>query len=62
MIENKPELRRVLASRIPNQAVASNNVMEIVGILPQSMGDTIVSYLDMTRLTGSDFDRRSMSK
>lgn len=62
MMENKPELRRVLASRIPNQAVASNNVMEIVGILPQSMGDTIVSYLDMTRLTGSDFDRRSMSK
>lgn len=56
MMENKPEIRRVLASRIPNQAVASNNVMEIVGILPQSMGDTIVSYLDMTRLTGSDFD------
>lgn len=62
MMENKPELRRVLASRIPNQAVASNNVMEIVGILPQSMGDTIISYLDMTRLTGSDFDRQSMSK
>lgn len=62
MMENKPELRRVLASRIPNQAVASNNVMEIVGVLPQSMGDTIISYLDMTRLTGSDFDRQSMSK
>lgn len=56
LLNEKPHLRRILASRIPNQAVASNHVMEIVGILPSYMGDSIVSYLDMTRISGSDFD------
>ncbi len=42
--------------RIPNQAAASNDAFEIVGVLPIEMGDTMVSFSDITVKTGSDFD------
>lgn len=42
--------------RIPNQGLASNDALEIVGILPEENGDTIVAYTGITTKTGSDFD------
>lgn len=45
-----------LAYRIPNQAAASNDAFEIVGILPESVGDTIIAFKEITTKTGSDFD------
>lgn len=45
-----------LSYRIPNQGPSSNDAFEIVGILPPEMGDSIVSFSDITTKTGSDFD------
>lgn len=45
-----------ISYRIPNQGPSSNDPIEIVGFLPASMGDTIVSYSEITTKTGSDFD------
>ena len=45
-----------LSYRIPNQAAASNDAFEIVGILPIEMGDTMIAFSDITTKTGSDFD------
>ena len=45
-----------LSYRIPNQGPSSNDAFEIVGFLPPEMGDTIVSYGEITVKTGSDFD------
>jgi hypothetical protein len=42
--------------RIPNQSLASNDAFEIVGILPDYMGDTIIAFDEITTKTGSDFD------
>lgn len=42
--------------RIPNQGPSSNDAFEIVGILPPEMGDTMISFSDITTKTGSDFD------
>ena len=50
------DLRRAIGYRIPNQGMSSNDHLEIVGILPQSMGDTIVAYTEIPVKTGSDFD------
>ena len=51
-----PKALQVIGYRIPNQSVASMDSLEIVGILPEEMGDTIVVYEDITAKTGSDFD------
>lgn len=49
-------LLKMVGYRIPNQGMSSNDSLEIVGILPESYGDTIVPYVDITTKTGSDFD------
>ena len=46
----------VIGYRIPNQGLASNDALHIVGILPENVGDTIVAYTGITTKTGSDFD------
>lgn len=51
-----PKALQVIGYRIPNQSVASMDSLEIVGILPEELGDTIVVYEDITAKTGSDFD------
>jgi phosphotransferase system IIB component len=50
------EAFKMVGYRIPNQGMSSNDSLEIVGILPESFGDTIVPYMDITTKTGSDFD------
>jgi hypothetical protein len=49
-------LSNMVGYRIPNQGLASNDAFEIAGILPASMGDTVVAYTSITTKTGSDFD------
>ena len=51
-----PDVLMGLSYRIPNQATASNDMFEIVGLLPPEAGDTIISYNEITTKTGSDFD------
>ncbi len=51
-----PEVLQGLSYRIPNQGPPSNDVFEIVGILPPEMGDTMVAFKEITTKTGSDFD------
>jgi hypothetical protein len=46
----------IIGYRIPNQGLASNDALQIVGILPETSGDTIVAYTGITTKTGSDFD------
>lgn len=50
------KLLRAIGYRIPNQGQSSNDPLQIVGILPESMGDTIVGYTEIPTKTGSDFD------
>lgn len=49
-------LRNIIGYRIPNQSLASNDALQVMGILPEEMGDTIIPYVGMTTKTGSDFD------
>ena len=51
-----PELLKGISYRIPNQGPSSNDVFEIVGILPPQAGDTMIAYSSITTKTGSDFD------
>ena len=51
-----PKTRELVGYRIPNQGMASNDVLEIVGILPETMGDSIIGYDGIPAKTGSDFD------
>ena len=53
---DKKILENIIGYRIPNQGLASNDALEIVGILPEEMGDTVVAYTGITTKTGSDFD------
>lgn len=46
----------VVGYRIPTQSLASIDTLQIVGILPPEVGDTVVVYEDITAKTGSDFD------
>ena len=50
------QLLRAIGYRIPNQGMSSIDSLEVVGFLPQSVGDTVVAYDDITSKTGSDFD------
>lgn len=47
---------RAIGYRIPNQGQSSNDPLQIVGILPPHMGDSVVAYSEITTKTGSDFD------
>lgn len=49
-------LNTIVGYRIPNQGLSSNDALQIVGILPEENGDTIVAYTGITTKTGSDFD------
>lgn len=51
-----PNLLELIGYRIPNQGMSSNDFLEVVGILPETVGDTIVAYSEITNKTGSDFD------
>lgn len=51
-----PEVFDLIGYRIPNQALASNDSLRVVGILPPHAGDSIVAYSEITKKTGSDFD------
>jgi len=48
--------KRLVGYRIPNQGMSSIDLLNIAGILPPNMGDTIVVYTEVTAKTGSDFD------
>jgi hypothetical protein len=49
-------LENIIGYRIPNQGLSSNDALEIVGILPEETGDTVVAYTGITTKTGSDYD------
>lgn len=49
-------LRNMITYRIPNQGLPSNDAMEILGIIPEAVGDTVIPYTGITVKTGSDFD------
>ena len=49
-------LNNIIGYRIPNQGLASNDALQVVGILPEAAGDTVVAYTGITTKTGSDFD------
>ena len=51
-----PSALELVTYRIPNQGMSSNDAMEIVGILPEGMGDSIIAYDAVPGKTGSDFD------
>jgi alkylated DNA repair dioxygenase AlkB len=55
-IISKKIQENIIGYRIPNQGLASNDALEIAGILPEGAGDTIVAYTGITTKTGSDFD------
>lgn len=46
----------VLSYRIPTQGMNSTLPIEIVDVLPENVGDTIVLPAELTKLTGADFD------
>ncbi|MFA5759072.1 MAG: DEAD/DEAH box helicase, partial [Clostridia bacterium] len=49
-------LTEIIGYRIPNQGLSSIDALEIIGILPASYGDMIMTYTEITKKTGSDFD------
>lgn len=49
-------LENVIGYRIPNQGLSSNDSLEIVGFLPEGMGDSVIAYGEIPTKTGSDFD------
>ncbi len=50
------DVLRILGFRIPTQGHPSMSSIEIVGFIPEFMGDTIVAPQDFTKQFGSDFD------
>ena len=56
------ELRRCIGYRIPTEDKYSMAPLMIKGFLPPQMGSMIMLPAEITELTGSDFDRLSMSK
>ncbi|HEX8586042.1 MAG TPA: hypothetical protein VF680_16735 [Allosphingosinicella sp.] len=55
-IIDKRITENLIGYRIPNQGLASNDALRVVGILPEENGDTVVAYTGITTKTGSDFD------
>lgn len=55
-ILQKEGLLEGVGARIPNQDLASSDYVEVVGILPDYVGDTVVTYPEVTAKTGSDYD------
>lgn len=55
-IIDKKITENLIGYRIPNQGLASNDFLKILGIIPEGNGDTVVAYTGITKKTGSDFD------
>ena len=53
---DKQILENIIGYRIPNQWLPSNDAFKVMGILPETQGDTIVAYAGITKKTGSDYD------
>jgi hypothetical protein len=53
---DKRILQNIIGYRIPNQGLSSNDAFEVVGILPEEKGDSVIAYTGITTKTGSDFD------
>ena len=51
-----PDLLKMFGFRIPTQGLNSMAYMEVVGFLPESMGDLLIAPRDWTIQMGSDFD------
>jgi len=52
-----PEIfKGLIGYRIPTQAMSSLESIDVVGILPPTMGDTIILYDEIVVKSGSDFD------
>jgi hypothetical protein len=51
-----PELKRLIGFRIPTQGLNSIESLEIVGFLPEEVGDIIVLPTEIVAKAGSDFD------
>lgn len=51
-----PKLLEIFSMRIPNQGPNSQSYVEIVGFLPETMGDLVVATQDYLTQMGSDFD------
>jgi hypothetical protein len=51
-----PEILKIFGFRIPTQGHNSMSYVEIVGFLPQYMGDLVIAPKDYTKQMGSDFD------
>tara|TARA_R110002049_G_scaffold231127_2_gene403458 strand:- start:46003 stop:52398 length:6396 start_codon:yes stop_codon:yes gene_type:complete len=51
-----PSALELITYRIPNQGMSSNDYLQIVGVLPPGVGDSIVVYDGLPAKTGSDFD------
>lgn len=49
-------LTNIIGYRIPNQGLPSNDALQVMGILPEEVGDVIIPYTGITTKTGSDFD------
>tara|TARA_R110000772_G_scaffold54130_1_gene123510 strand:+ start:26251 stop:33438 length:7188 start_codon:yes stop_codon:yes gene_type:complete len=49
-------LTNLIGYRIPNSGLPSNDALQVLGILPEGMGNTVVAYNGITKKTGSDFD------
>lgn len=50
------ELLNLIGARIPNQGHSSQLAVEVVGFLPESMGDLVIVPGEITAQMGSDFD------
>jgi exodeoxyribonuclease-5 len=55
-----PEVLKLVGARIPNQGHSSMLPMEVVGFLPESMGDLLIVPKEITKQMGSDFDVDSL--
>ena len=51
-----PKMLRAIGYRIPTQKLSSVDALDIAGVLPKIMGDTIIAYPEITTKTGSDYD------
>lgn len=50
------EVLNIIGARIPNQGHSSQIALEIVGFLPENMGDLVLVPGEITKQMGSDFD------
>jgi hypothetical protein len=50
------ELLQHVAARIPNQGPSSQLIVEVVGFVPDNMGDLVIVPAAITKQMGSDFD------